>query len=83
MYGYNTAEYLKDMGTPKRLKEVEKDYSSGKIQRANAEHMQKAIFLGSKINKCRLNSRLNIYDLTLIDIAYMTGQTKSLNVEFL
>ncbi len=45
MYGYNTAEYLKDMGTPSRLKEVEKDYASGKIQRANSEHLQKAIFL--------------------------------------
>ena len=45
MFGYNTAEYLKDMGTPERLKEVEKDYTSGKISRSNLEHMQKAIFL--------------------------------------
>ena len=45
MFGYNTAEYLKDMGTPERLKEVEKDYNSGKIAHANSEYMQKAIFL--------------------------------------
>ncbi len=44
-YGYNTAEYLKDMGTPKRLLEVQKDYVSGKIERMNNEHPRKAIFL--------------------------------------
>lgn len=45
MFGYNTAEYLKDMGTPERLEEVERDYTSGKISRANLEYTQKAIFL--------------------------------------
>lgn len=45
MFGYNTAEYLKDMGTPERLVEVERDYTSGKILRANLEYTQKAIFL--------------------------------------
>jgi D,D-heptose 1,7-bisphosphate phosphatase len=45
MFGYNTAEYLKDMGTPDRLEEVEKAYLSGKIRRSNYEHKQKAIFM--------------------------------------
>jgi D,D-heptose 1,7-bisphosphate phosphatase len=45
MFGYNTAEYLKDMGTPDRLKEVEEAYLSGKIARSNYENKQKAIFL--------------------------------------
>lgn len=45
MFGYNTAEYLKDMGTPERLEEVEHDYQSGKIERSSYEHKQKAIFL--------------------------------------
>ena len=45
MYGYNTSEYIKDMGTPERLKEVENDYRSGKIQRSGYEVKQKAIFL--------------------------------------
>ena len=45
MYGYNTAEYLKDMGTPDRLEQVNKAYLSGKISRANYEQKQKAIFL--------------------------------------
>ncbi|MEP1033774.1 HAD-IIIA family hydrolase [Ekhidna sp.] len=45
MFSYNTPEYLKDMGTPDRLTDVEKDYSSGKIQRKNLSFPQKAIFL--------------------------------------
>jgi histidinol-phosphate phosphatase family protein len=45
MFGYNTIEYLKDMGTPSRLEEVEKDFTSGKISRANLEYSQKAVFL--------------------------------------
>lgn len=44
-YGYITAEYLKDMGTPDRLAEVERDYSSGKMERMNREHQRSAIFL--------------------------------------
>jgi len=45
MYGYNTAEYLKDIGTPDRLKQVSNDFSSGKIERFNSEFKRKAIFL--------------------------------------
>lgn len=45
MYGYNTPEYIKDMGTPGRLEEVTNDLLSGKISRRNLKHPQKAIFL--------------------------------------
>jgi histidinol-phosphate phosphatase family protein len=45
MYGYNTAEYLKDIGTPERWAEVEHDWDSGKITLSSYEHKQKAIFL--------------------------------------
>ncbi|OGD86273.1 hypothetical protein A2164_03820, partial [Candidatus Curtissbacteria bacterium RBG_13_35_7] len=45
IYAYNTAEYIKDMGTPKRLKIVREDYQSGKIARQNKKNKQKAIFL--------------------------------------
>lgn len=45
LYGYNTAEYLKDMGTPERFKEVREDYESGKIERLNRANKRKAIFL--------------------------------------
>lgn len=45
LYGYATAEYLKDMGTPERLSQVRKDYQSGKIKRLNRQNKRRAIFL--------------------------------------
>lgn len=45
MFGYNTPEYLKDMGTPDRLDQVEKDVLSGKVSRRNLNQPQVAIFL--------------------------------------
>jgi len=45
LYGYNTAEYLKDIGTPDRLAKVRKDYRSGKIRQFNRENKRRAIFL--------------------------------------
>lgn len=45
MYGYNTPEYLKDMGTPDRLEQVEGDIKSGKVARRSLSHKQRAIFL--------------------------------------
>jgi histidinol-phosphate phosphatase family protein len=45
MFGYNTSEYLKDMGTPERWQEVEADWNSGKIELSSYEHRQKALFL--------------------------------------
>jgi mannose-1-phosphate guanylyltransferase/phosphomannomutase len=33
IYGYNTRDYIKDMGTPDRLEKVRHDYDSGKIKR--------------------------------------------------
>jgi D,D-heptose 1,7-bisphosphate phosphatase len=45
MFGYNTAEYLKDMGTPERLEQVNRDYTSGTVNRANYDYKQQAIFL--------------------------------------
>jgi len=45
MYGYNTSEYLKDMGTPDRLEKVSRDLASGKVEKSSYRHPQKAIFL--------------------------------------
>jgi mannose-1-phosphate guanylyltransferase / phosphomannomutase len=43
--GYNTAEYLVDVGTPERLKMVETDIVSGKTARFNRENARRAVFL--------------------------------------
>jgi len=45
MYGYITSEYLKDMGTLERWKEVNEDYRTGKVFQQSLENKQKAIFL--------------------------------------
>ncbi|AOT70577.1 HAD-IIIA family hydrolase [Geosporobacter ferrireducens] len=45
MFGYITAEYIKDIGTPYRLQKVTEDYLSGKIERMNMINKRKAVFL--------------------------------------
>lgn len=45
VFGYNTTEYIKDMGTPYRLDKVTHDLLSGKVHRRNLSLPQKAIFL--------------------------------------
>lgn len=43
--GYNTPEYIKDVGTPERLAEIERDLVSGKVARLNRANARGAIFL--------------------------------------
>ena len=45
IYAYLTPEYIKDMGTPERFYETEKDIQNGKPAARNLKNRQKAIFL--------------------------------------
>ena len=45
MFAYDSSEYVKDMGTPERYKEVSEDLLSGKVERRSLSKKQKAIFL--------------------------------------
>ena len=45
MFCYDSPEYVKDMGTPERFHQVEKDFISGTIKAKNLKNKQKAIFL--------------------------------------
>ena len=45
IFAYDTPEYIKDMGTPDRYYEVEKDIQIGKVKARNLTQKQKAIFL--------------------------------------
>ena len=45
IFGYNTTEYLKDMGTPDRLARVEQDIRSGKVARCHLDHTRPTAFL--------------------------------------
>ena len=41
IFAYDTIEYLKDMGSPKRLAEVERDIRSGKVSSRNRKTEKK------------------------------------------
>ncbi len=45
IYSYNTSEYIKDMGTPNRLRQVEKDISNNILRKKNYSNFQKALFI--------------------------------------
>ncbi len=45
MFCYDSPEYVRDMGTPERYKEVCADFTSGKIQARSLRKKQKAVFL--------------------------------------
>lgn len=45
VYGYVSAEYIKDMGTPDRYERACQDVISGKVARLNKKYLRAAIFL--------------------------------------
>ena len=45
LYAYDSPEYVKDMGTPKRFEQVSHDLASGLVQARNLTRPQKAIFI--------------------------------------
>ena len=68
IFAYRTPEYVKDMGTPERINEVEQDLASGLVQRKNLSNQQRAIFLDRDGTINRYVGFLRRADeLTLID----------------
>ena len=45
LFGYNSPEYIKDMGTPERYQKVCEDVISGKVSRLNWKYKRPAVFL--------------------------------------
>ncbi len=45
IYAYDSSEYVKDMGTPERYRQVEADIGNGLVSARNLGHPQKAFFL--------------------------------------
>ncbi|MDR2445629.1 MAG: HAD-IIIA family hydrolase [Spirochaetaceae bacterium] len=45
IFAYRTPEYIKDMGTPERYRQVEKDIKSGLVQKKNLANKQRAMFI--------------------------------------
>ena len=54
VFSYNTTEYFKDMGTPKRLLEVTNDIKLGIVKKYSYLYPQKVLFLDrdNTLNKC-------------------------------
>lgn len=61
IFCYNSPEYVKDMGTPDRLRAVEKDFLQGRVKAKNLRNKQRAIFLDR-------DGTINIYKGFLRDI---------------
>ena len=45
IFAYDTPEYIKDMGTPDRYWQVERDVQNGRVRARNLKNKQKTIFL--------------------------------------
>ncbi|MEI6577930.1 MAG: HAD-IIIA family hydrolase [Eubacteriales bacterium] len=83
LYAYNSPEYVKDMGTPKRYKEVCDDFISGKVSARNIRNKQKAVFMDrdGTINEY-LGFVTKAEQITLIESA-AKGISKVNNSEYL
>ncbi len=68
IFAYHTPEYIKDMGTPERFYETEKDILIGKPSARNLKNKQKAIFLDrdGTIN-VKKGFLTNVKEMELID----------------
>lgn len=45
LFGYNSPEYIKDMGTPERYEAVGEDIRSGRVTKMNFKYPRRAVFL--------------------------------------
>lgn len=61
MFCYDSPEYVKDMGTPERYRQVEADFASGRVEARNLARKQKAVFLDR-------DGTLNVYKGLLRDL---------------
>ena len=70
VFSYNTSEYVKDMGTPKRLKQVYSDLKKGIVNNNCYLKKQKCLFVDrdNTLIECKKNQYINsISDLKFID----------------
>ena len=76
IYSYNTSEFIQDMGTEKRFKEVEYAIEKNILNIKNYSHPQKALFIDrdNTLIYCKKNS----YILSINDIKFMDKNIKKL-----
>ena len=75
VFSYNTSEYLKDMGTPKRFKSVESDLKNNIVSKRSYRKKQKVLFLDrdDTLIKCFRNK----YILEKNNLSFFEDRTKS------
>ena len=68
LYGYQSSEYVKDMGTPSRIREIEKSLNLGIPSVKNLHNYQKAVFIDRDgvVNK-EVDNLIHMKDFELID----------------
>ena len=69
VFSYNTSEYLKDMGTPKRFLATEKDLKAGKLYEKSYLNKQKVLFIDrdNTIIKCNEGEYIIDYNFELLE----------------
>ncbi len=68
LIGYDTAEYIKDMGTKDRFQSVANDFVSGKVARLNKRNKRPCIFLDRDgVINMNMNKNLSVEGFELLD----------------
>jgi histidinol-phosphate phosphatase family protein len=86
LYGYKTSEYLKDMGTFKRLDQVRNDFLSEKIKRFSKLYKRPAIFMdrdGTIVKEVEFLNRVQDLELFPFSAASIKKINKSDYLSFL
>ena len=66
--GYETAEYIKDMGTADRFEKVKNDWISGKVARLNKKNKRPCIFLDRDgVINPNMDTKPSLKDFVLLD----------------
>ena len=76
IYSYNTSEYIKDMGTEKRFKQVESDLKKGIVSKKCYKNQQKALFLDRDNTLIKCNEGEYILDKK--NLEFMTYEIKKI-----
>ena len=80
LYGYNTAEYIKDMGTPDRYYAVSEDVISGKVNRLNRVNQRPCVFLdrdgviNKEVNLLNKPEQMELIEGAADAIRYINGK---------
>ena len=85
IFSYNTTEYIKDMGTPTRLKIVEKDIINNRLLKKNYRTKQRALFLDrdNTLIKCEKGDYvINLGNVEFIDKNIMKIVSIANNFDF-